>query len=166
MGQAPDDGDSGGWGAVIRPLVHLSRVHDVALLVLHHVRRSDGEYRSSGEIAAAVDCVLTMKVPANEEDPTLRRFSGRARWPVEEFSVRMEQGGYVLGAGGPIPLEARVVMDTSGNPGTSRTAQHKRLGGRKATYVAAVNRLLETGGVVERAGKLYVEGDAEGEMPF
>ena len=164
-GQAPDDGDSAGWGSVVRPMVDVvSRRHGCALLLLHHPRRSDGQFRGSGEIAAAVDCLVEMRMPNSGEDPTLRRFSGRARWPVEDFSIRMEAGRFQLGGGGPVPLEARVMMDVGANPGTSRTASHQRIGGRKQTHTAAVNSLLLSMGLVDRGGKLYLRTVVEEDL--
>ena len=50
IGAAPDDGDNAGWSAVIRPLVQLAREYDIAVVVLHHVRRSDGHFRGAGEL--------------------------------------------------------------------------------------------------------------------
>jgi hypothetical protein len=163
-GTAPDDGDSSGWGAVVRPLVQVSRDFDVALLILHHPRRSDGQYRGSGEIAAAVDCLWEMTMPQSGEDPTLRRFRGRARWEVEDFSIRLEGDRFVLGGGGVVSVEARILLDLGQNPGTSRNAQHGRVGGRRETYLAAVNRLLETQAIQEQAGKLFRPEDVE--VPF
>jgi len=163
-GRAPDDGDSAGWGAVIRPLVQVSRDHDCAVLLLHHPRRSDGQYRGSGEIAAALDCLLEMGMPQNGEDPTLRRFRGRARWPVEDFTLRMEEHGYVLGSGGPVPVEARVLSGVSMNPGTTRSESYRRLGGRKATHTAAVNALVEADALRDRAGKLYLPNQVEEDL--
>ena len=161
VGQAPDDGDSSGWGGVVRPLVQLSRDHDCGFLLLHHPRRSDGQYRGSGEIAAAVDALIEMTMPTPSEDPTLRRFRGRARWPMEDWAIRMDEGAYLLGGGGPVPLETRIVMDTAAHPGTSRNAQHGRLGGRKSTCLAAVNRLVESEGLKERDGGLYLPAYVE-----
>ena len=123
-------GASSGWGGVVRPLVQRSRDHDCGFLLLHHPRSSDGQYRGSGEIAAAVDALIEMTMPTPSEDPTLRRFRGRARWPMEDWAIRMDEGAYLLGGGGPVPLETRIVMDTAAHPGPSRNAQHARLGGR------------------------------------
>ncbi len=162
LGRSPEDGDSSGWGAVVRPFVQLSRDHDCGILLLHHPRRSDDQYRGSLEIAAAVDCLWEMVPPNAGEDPTLRRFRGRARWQVEDFSIRMDsEERFLLGSGGEIPLEARVLMDVRTYPGTSRADQFRRLGGRKATHVAAVNRMLETGAVVERGAGLFEQRDVE-----
>ena len=164
LGQAPDDGDTAGWGSVVRPLVRLSRDHDCGLLALHHPRRSDGKYRGSGEIGAAFDALLEMSLPRQGEDPTLRRFQCRARWTIEDFAVRMEEGRYVFGGSGPVSPDARIVIDTATHPGTSRNAQHGRLGGRKATYLSAVIRLVDSGGMVDRAGGLFLPDDVEEDL--
>ena len=164
MGTAPEDGDSSGWGAVVRPLVQLSRDHECAVLLLHHPRRSDGQYRGSGEIAAALDCLLEMTMPQSGENPTLRRIRGRARWPVEDFAIELREHAFVLTTGGEVPLETRVLMDTRANPGTSRTAQYKRLGGRKQAHVTAVNRLLDQEFLYDRNGKLFVPSDVEEDL--
>jgi hypothetical protein len=164
LGRAPDDGDAAGWGAVVRPLVQVSRARDTAVLVLHHPRRSDGQYRGSGEIAAAFDCLIEMTLPQSGEDPTLRRFRGRGRWPIEDFTLRMEEGWYVLGGGGAVSIEARILMDVRANPGTTRADSYRRLGGRKATHTAAVSRIVDSEGLVDRGGKLYVPGDVEEDL--
>ena len=164
-GKAPEDGDASGWGSVVRPLVEMvCRKHGRGLLLLHHPRKSDGTYRGSGEIAAAVDCLIEMTTASNGEDPTLRRLRGRARWPVEDWSLRMVDGQYELGDGGPVSLEARILMDTGVNPGTSRTAQHDRLRGRKQTYLATVGKLLVNDGLKERSGKLFLPSDVEEDL--
>ena len=136
-------------------------MRNTAVVLLHHPRRSDGQYRGSGEIAAALDCLLEMTLPNMGEDPTLRRFRGRARWPVENFALRMDDGRYVRGTSGSISPEARVLMDVGSNPGTSRAASFKRLGGRKQTHSAAVSRLVESGGLVDRDGSLFTPTDTE-----
>lgn len=162
-GRAPESGDAAGWGAIVRPLVQVSRDFDVGILLLHHAKKGGG-YRDSNEIGASVDAILEMTLPGKDEDSTLRRITGAARWQVEPFSVRLDGGRYVLGSGGPVSLEARIVIDTGENPGTSRTAQRERLAVRAATHGAAVNRLLEIGGIVERSGRLFVEKDVEGDL--
>lgn len=159
LGQAPDDGDAAGWGAVVRPLTALAHERDCALTIIHHARRSDGQYRSSGEIAAAVDCLWEMRPGNTGEDPTLRRFTGRARWSTPDFAVRMVDGAYQLGGGGELSLDARILADLGANPGTSRTAQHGRIGGRKQSYLAEVGKLINGDAIVEQRGGLYLPHD-------
>lgn len=160
-GSAPEAGDASGWGEVVRPLVALGRQRDCAVALVHHPRRSDGQYRGSGEIAAAVDCLWEMHGPQSGEDPTLRRFHGRARWQVEDWALRLEDGRYVVGGGGVLSLEARILADSAENPGTSRNAQHSRMRVRKATYLAVVKQLVEAAALRDDGGRLYVPGDVE-----
>lgn len=165
-GAAPEDGDASAWGTVIRPLVQLAREHHVAMSILHHPRRSDGQYRGSLEIAAAVDCLWEMLMPGDDEpDRTIRRFRGRARWPVEPWSLRMVDGRYELGGSGPVSLDVRVVADAAENPGTSKSAQRGRLKCGKGVHDAAVHRLVAARELVIRGGRgqagsaIYLPGD-------
>ena len=154
-GRAPDDGDAAGWGAVIRPLVQLSRDYSCATVLLHHSRRSDGQFRGSSEIAAALDCLIEMRSGGAEEDPTTRKFSGRARWPIEPFELRMMNDEYVFGQQPELSLETKIMMDLSVAGPSSRNAQFKRLGGRKSTYLEAVYHLLEAGQLFEKDDLLH-----------
>lgn len=165
LGQAPDDGDAAGWGTVVRPLVGLAHGRGCGLLLLHHPRRADGQYRGSGEIAAAVDCLLEMRLNTEGEDPTLRRVTGRARWPLEPWSWRMGDGAVHLGTGGPMTLDARILAYIERNPGTPRTPLAAQLGVRKAEIVRAVDRLVALDALAEHehhGGKrLYLPRDVQ-----
>ena len=154
-GRAPDDGDSAGWGAVVRPLVALSREFGCGIALLHHPRRSDGQYRGSGEIAAAMDALLEMRVPkAEENQPNRRDFSGRARWPIQEFSLEYTGSDYVM-ADGSLPLATRILIDLQVAGPSSRNAQSKRLSVRRETYLEAVNQMLEAGQLFEKNNLLH-----------
>jgi len=154
-GRAPEDGDAAGWGSVIRPLVQLSRDYNCATVLLHHSRRSDGQYRGSGEIAAALDCLIEMRPGGAEEDPTTRKFSGRARWSIEPFEVRMVNDEYVMADDHVLTLETKILMDLRVAGPSSRNAQLKRIGGRKDTYLTTVYELLERGELFEKDGLLH-----------
>ena len=165
LGASPEEGDSSGWGRVVRPLVALGREAGCAVVLLHHVTKAGGVYRGSTEIAAAVDALWEMSLPRDGEDPTLRRFKGRARWPVEEWTVRMTDGRFALGGGGPLPLEAQILLDVAQHPGTSRNALHGRLRGRKDANLRTVTRLLTDGQLVERDRGLYIPADVTADLP-
>lgn len=161
----PADGDNAGWSGVLRPLVGMiCRKRKSAMLALHHPRRSDEQYRGAGEIAASVDCLWEMTKPEPGEDPTLRRFRGRARWTVEPWSLRMVDDRYTLGVGGPMTLDARILADLAASPGVSRSAQRARLEVNKKAYLATVRRLLELGHLTESSGRLYLPSDLPGEL--
>jgi hypothetical protein len=150
-GSIPDDGDNAGWAAVVRPLVAVAREHDIAVVVLHHVRRSDGQFRGAGEIAAAADALLELVPPAAGEDPGMRRIRGRGRWPVEPFAVALRDGRYELAGGSELSVDARVLLHIEAAPGTSKTATRKAVGGRAAAVDAAINRLLDRGAIEDSA---------------
>ena len=148
-GSPPEEGDNPGWAAVIRPLVALTRSHDLALLLIHHVRRSDGQYRGAGDIAAAADVLLELTVAREGEDATLRRVRGRGRWAVEPFAVRLV-GDVLELAGGEPSMDVRVMMEVERHPGSSRRQVRDRIGGRGTVIDAAVNRLVNAGAVEDR----------------
>ena len=62
-----DENDSQQAEAVLRPLVRIAQLHDIAILILHHASRASGEYRGSTAIGAAVELGFTLS--RNDEDP-------------------------------------------------------------------------------------------------
>lgn len=158
-GSAPEDGDAAGWGLVVRPLVQLTRdFPGAALLLLHHPRRSDGQYRGSGEIAAAVDCLLEMTPPQSGEDATVRRIRGRARWPIQPYSVALRGDRYELVGGMELSADVRVLMHVEHHAatGTSLRATREAVSGARGRVDAAVNALLGRGAIERRSdGRLY-----------
>lgn len=164
-GGVPDDGDSAGWSAVVRPLVSLARERDVALVLIHHVRRSDGQYRGSSEIAAAVDALLEITTAPGGEEPNVRKIRGRGRWNIEPFAVALRDDRYELVGGAELSVDARVLLHVERSPGTSKSATRRAVGGRASAVDAAINRLLErgalqqpsAGGLFPASGQLEVE---------
>jgi hypothetical protein len=146
-GSIPDDGDAAGWATVVRPLVALARRFDVAVLILHHVRKSDGQYRGSTEIAAAADCLLELIPPGSSDPQNVRRIRGRARWPVEPFTVELSEGEYRMGGTGELSTEARVLIFVENNPRCSKRAVRGGVGGRAAAVDAALSTLVSRGAV-------------------
>lgn len=153
FGEVPANGDDAGWAAVVRPIVALARRHDVAIVIIHHTRRSDGQYRGATEIATSVDALLEMSIAKPGEDPTLRRFTGRGRWHIEPFSIVLRDDGYELGAGTDLSIDARVLLHVEGGPGLSSNEVCKRVGGRRATVIEALRRLAERGAVRNRGSE-------------
>lgn len=146
----PEDGDSAGWASIVRPLVALARKHDTAVLLLHHVRRSDGQYRGSSEIAAAVDALLELSPPGSDEDPAVRKLKGRGRWKVEPFSVALRDGVYTIDGGGELSLDARIILHVENNRGASKRQLREAVPGRNATIDARVRQLIASGAIVNR----------------
>ncbi len=169
-GGVPDDGDAAGWSAVIRPLVALAREYHLAVIVVHHVRKSDGTYRGSTELAAAVDALLELVMPLTGEDASLRRLRGRGRWPIEPCTLTLDGNDrYQLAGGMPVSLDARVLIYVEDNPGSSRNQVRKNVGGRATAVDAAIDRLLTTGAIANvgtpdrpQLAKASVQGALEG----
>jgi hypothetical protein len=88
-------GDASGWGRVIRPLTRMAHDHGVAVVTIHHARKSDGRYRDSTEIAAGVDAILTMREPSANQPPEVRRMSIEGRRSITrgrgDYAVRLER---------------------------------------------------------------------------
>jgi hypothetical protein len=149
-GAVPDDGDSAGWAGVIRPLVALTREFPaLCSLILHHPRRSDGQFRGSGEIAAAVDCLLEMRPPKESEYPTLRHISGRARWDVPAFDIRLVDGRYELAGGATLSVDTRVLIQIDENRGVSMGELRRLVGGRGKAVDEAVEGLVRRGAILD-----------------
>jgi hypothetical protein len=155
LGEAPQSGDASAWSEIVRPLADIAHAHGVAILILHHVRKSDGEARDSSEILAAVDGTLTMRLPRSGEDPRSRRIDGRARWPVDPFRVVFRGEGaearYELVDGQvKLSLDERLHLYVQDNPGATRTQVRNGVTGRTEQISAAIDRLIKKGELQER----------------
>ena len=154
--EAPKPGDASAWSAIVRPLIALARKHDAALVILHHVRKSDGVYRDSGEIAASVDCLLELRVPdPGLGDPAIRDITGRARWAVSPFSVALRDGRYELAEHVELSTDTRVLLHVEATPGISLTALRKLVRGRASKVDAAVNQFERKGAIEKRGTGLH-----------
>jgi hypothetical protein len=155
LGEAPQSGDASAWSEIVRPLVDIAHAYGVALVILHHVRKSDGEARDSSEILAAVDGTLTMRLPRSGEDLRTRRITGRARWPIDPFTVALRgeipKARYEL-VGGQVmlSLDQRIYLYVRNNPGAGRTQVREGVTGRMEQISAAIDRLIKQGELQER----------------
>jgi hypothetical protein len=155
LGEAPQSGDASAWSEIMRPLADIAHAHGVAILVLHHVRKSDGEARDSSEILAAVDGTLTMRLPRSADDRRTRRITGRARWPIDPFTVALRGEGAearyeLVGGQVELSLDARILLYVQNNPGASRTAVRNGVMGRGEQISGAIDRLIKRGELQER----------------
>lgn len=158
LDRVPDDGDSSGWARVVRPLTSFAHDRNVGVLTLHHSRRSDGRYRSSGEIAAGVDVIYEMLGPTHDEDQASRRFEGVGRWEVGKWNATMNADGMYEIGGGLIPPEEQIFTMIERTPGISRDELARDLGLRRSRVAEEVQDLLNVGRLVEpRRGSLYSE---------
>jgi hypothetical protein len=93
--EMPSSGDAAAWAPVVRQLTAWAHDHDVAIVTIHHATKATGEFRDSGEIGAAVDCILTMLPPTSNDNAAVRwiRVNGRRSITRESYSyaVRLTQ---------------------------------------------------------------------------
>jgi hypothetical protein len=117
----PESGRASDWAAIMRPLVRIARDTGTALPILHHARRSDGAYRDSSEIAAAVDIIVEM---SGSDTDTLRRLAWRGRYGRGSYAVRLAGGRYELldREDEGEALADEILRYVAAHPGTGSTA--------------------------------------------
>jgi hypothetical protein len=164
LGSVPDNGDAGAWAAVVRPLVALARKHDTALVILHHVRRSDGRYLASNQIAASVDALFEMAMPGKSEDPRWRHLTGRGRWPIKPFTIALVEGQYELASGGTLSKDALVLLHVEQNPGCSLRDLRASVPGAPTAIRQAVDELLNRGAIINQGDRTRMELHPSGDL--
>lgn len=150
-----DENSAGEIAAVLGYLRALQREHHVAVMLVHHVRKSGASQpgqalRGSGDLHAWGDsnCYLLQR----DGQPTLV-VEHRAHPAPEPFVVRLEGDPPRLVADGAKPLavanpiDQRIVDTLAAHPLT-RTALREKLGVRNETLGAAIDRLVTEGRVV------------------
>ena len=169
MSLNPDPGSSSAWVPIMGALARIARETDTAVILLHHARKSDGQYRDSSAIGAGVDVILEMS--EDGQDAAARRVRVKARWQVADYSVRLtdgpDRGGRYELASGEVSLDARVLLYVQEHPGATR-AVRTGVSGKATAVDAAVVRLLKRAALEDRGGptgrSLYVVGLALGHM--
>jgi len=124
-------------------LQEIARQLDVAVIVLHHARKSDGVARDSGEITARADVVLEQKTLPEDG---VQRFTVRGRWTVADFAVKLVGDRHELTAAGAgestLSPQRRRVLDAL-TQGMTYTAWLEASGVPKRTFADTVRWLLE-----------------------
>jgi hypothetical protein len=92
-----ESGSAAQWTTVMVGLQEIARQLDVAVVCLHHSRKSDGAARDSSEITARADVVLEQKTLPEDG---VQRFTVRGRWTVTDFAVKLTGDRHELTAGG------------------------------------------------------------------
>ena len=125
-----------------------------AVVILHHVRKSDGVYRGGTEIAAAVDALFEISRPGKDApDQTVRLVRGRGRWAIEPFAYRLnDQDQIELAGGAELSLDARALLYVEQHPGSSKRAIRDAVKGRARAVDEALNRLVSRGAVQHGPG--------------
>ena len=146
-GRIADPSSSAQWTPLMLELTALARDSGAALLLIHHATKSTGTYRDSSAIGANVDCILEMT--PDERDATARKIRARARWPIEDFTIRYIDGRLDLAAAG-LSIDAQVWAAITATPGLSKRGVRQAVPGRAEVVDAAVRALVDQGMVEDR----------------
>jgi hypothetical protein len=146
------------WRPVMGDLRTLARELNVAVIVLHHARKSDGVARDSSAITAAADVILEQKA---QHADGVQRITARARWTVPDFAVQLVDGKrYALAAGTVTGPQAQAqgnrfkALDALAPDGMTFTAWEQAAALTASTFKRAA-KALEASGDVQHVGELY-----------
>jgi hypothetical protein len=156
-GKIEDSRDAGAWAPSLAAITAIARDTGTGLLVLHHARKSDGRYRDSSAIGAAVDLILEMKAG----DETSREVRARGRWPASDFTVRLhgDPGDptspmwYSVEAGA-LPLSTRVLVYVQTHPECSKSQVRAGVEGGDHEIDRELERLLARGAILNRGTEM------------
>jgi hypothetical protein len=119
-GAITDANSSAQTHAVVNGLTRLAHETGVALIIIHHARKSDGKYRDSTAIGGAVDVIAEIFPPDEAADPTRRRVRPVGRVPSRGVDFTFDGRMYHrLDASGPTkaPVEQRILDVVRERPG-------------------------------------------------
>lgn len=143
----PESGSGSQWAAIMRPLVRIARDTGTALVILHHARRSDGAYRDSSEIAAAVDVIVEM---SGSDTDTLRRLAWRGRYGRGKYAVRLCGHRYeLLQDDDGNTLSDEIIGFVKAHPGTGSSAVVDAVTGRAGDVRSLLAALVGSGRLLD-----------------
>jgi uncharacterized membrane protein len=142
-GLVTDYNDATGYTPIMNALASIARDFDCALVVIHHARKDGEQYRDSTAIGAGVDMILMMTGKADESK---RNIVALGRFPLDNYSVRLDGTRYLLAGSGEDTLEIRVLDCLRRNPqGQSTSAVAGQVGGNKQQVQRTLEHLQFTG---------------------
>ncbi|MBF0594599.1 MAG: bifunctional DNA primase/polymerase [Candidatus Omnitrophica bacterium] len=149
----------------LRPIQEVVQKHKVALLLIHHLRKADGEegtaHRGSGALVGAVEIVLEMgKRPSSKEQRLLNGIGRYEETPSEVVIELREDGYHALGSPDQTSFEEvrvkvlAVVSDHMEAPIDSKAIEDRLPEPKpKKTNLKDVLANLTSTGLVEQIGK-------------
>ena len=86
-----DENSATEWLPVMQRLRRLVAETDVALVLVHHSKKSESTFRGSSVIAASVDMIVELH--AGARDPNSRVLKSVGRWRTADIHVRLSDDG-------------------------------------------------------------------------
>lgn len=149
----------------LRPIQEVVQKHKVALLLVHHLRKADGEegtaHRGSGALVGAVEIALEMGRRSSSKEQRLLAGIGRYEETPQEVVIELREDGYhALGSPEQTSFEEvrskvlAVVPEHTEAPIDSKTIEERLPEPRpKKTNLKDVLVNLTSTGLVEQIGK-------------
>lgn len=148
-GLADDDNSATQMTGVLQPISKLAHDKHVALILVHHARKTDGRARGSTAITAGTDVVCEIDAPDEDADPTLRRVRTVGRVPVQPvYQMRFDGDTYALDKSSDGPLDQRIVEHIRAHPGTTVTNLREMVRGRYDEINKTLSTLIAAGMVL------------------
>lgn len=161
QGLADDDNSATQMTAVLQPISHIAHSRHVALILVHHARKTDGRSRGSTAIAAGTDVVCEIWTPDEDADPNVRRVRTMGRVPVDpRYDIRFDGDTYTLQAGEQAPLDQRIIEFVRAHPGTSVRNLREMVRGSFDETSKTIAQLIASGMILNdgdgKASKLFI----------
>lgn len=143
-----DANASAAWTPVMTALKRTANETGAAIILVHHASKSTGRYRDSTAIGAGVDAILELE--PSEDGAATRRIRARAKWHMENFSVRLVGDGFELEDIAALAPEARILIYIEEHPGCSKVAVRDAVGGRARDTDSWLDILERRGAIEDR----------------
>lgn len=145
--------------AIVQGLTDLAHETGVALIIIHHARKSDGKYRDSSAIGGAVDIIAEVFCPDENTDPTARRVRPVGRAPTRGVDFRYDGYGYSRVdalAGTKAPLKQRILDVVRERPGITGNDVREAVSENKQRVVDCIRFMLNERQIVNGGtGQFY-----------
>jgi hypothetical protein len=149
-----DAGSSSAWTPIMMAIKRCANETGAGIVLIHHASKATGAYRDSTAIGAGVDCILEISQAA--DTPMVRHIKARGRWPLADYSVRLESDRFELTENAP-SLDAQVLAAVVAEPGISGNMIRQRLQGRHEAIVACLRRLQSNGAIANRGSDKHAK---------
>ena len=133
---------------IVNALTSIAHETGVAIILVHHAKKSDGRYRDSSAIGGAVDVIAEMQIPDVETDPTLRKLTVRGRLGNAACRFRYDRATYVVDQGDEAPLEYRIHAFIRDRVTCSVRDVIQGVRGKAETIHAAIGHMIADGRLV------------------